>query len=345
MRSRLLARLLVLTLIGLAFAMPGTAQAQPERKPFKIMMVLWRGCEDACQGFKDYLASRHIPVQYLIRHAGTFNLKFPDLVAQAREQNVDLVVTWGTTVTLGMVGQYDKIDPVKNLTDIPALFMIVTDPIAAKVVENLDRPGRNVSGTLVIVPEETQMRAIRSYMPFQRVGIVYNEDESNAVASVEKMRAIAAKMNFVVVAKPVPRDASGKPIAASLPDVIAEMAAEKVDLIYIGSSSFVLNNRDAFTRAAVDLGIPVAAAGEVPVVESHALLGLVGRYYTIGQLTGRRAEQILVEGTKPQDIAVETINHFSLIVNMEVAHQLERYPPLSMLHAVEVIKNAPGVAP
>ena len=341
MRSRILA----FVLIGLALVLPGFAQAQAQRPPFKIMMVLWRGCEDACQGFKDYMATRDIPVQYLIRHAGTFNLKFPDLVAEARARKVDLVVTWGTTVTLGMVGQFDKVDPVKNLTDIPVLFMIVTDPIAAKVVASLERPGANVSGTLVIVPEETQMRAIRSYMPFQRVGIVYNEDESNAVASVNKMRAVAAKMNFIVVPKAVPRDANGKPIAASLPDVIAEMAEEKVDLIYIGSSSFVLNNRDVFTRAAVEHGIPVAAAGEVPVVEADALLGLVGRYYAIGQLTARRAEQILVDGTKPQDIPVEPINQFSLIVNMEIARKLELYPPLSMLHIVEPIKKDRGVTP
>jgi len=159
------------------------------------------------------------------------------------------------------------------------------------------------------------------------------------------MRAVAAKMNFIVVPKAVPRDANGKPIAASLPDVIAEMAEEKVDLIYIGSSSFVLNNRDVFTRAAVEHGIPVAAAGEVPVVEADALLGLVGRYYAIGQLTARRAEQILVDGTKPQDIPVEPINQFSLIVNMEIARKLELYPPLSMLHIVEPIKKDRGVTP
>lgn len=329
-------------------AISGAAPAQPVqpvRTPFKIMMVLWRGCEDACRGFQDYMASRRIPVDYLMRHAGTFKLKFPDLVAEARANKVDLVVTWGTSATLGMVGEYDKVDPARNLTDIPVLFMIVTDPIAARVVESLERPNRNVSGTLVIVPEDTQMRAIRSYMAFQRIGIVYNEDEINAVASVDKLRKVAAAMGFEVVAKAVPRDASGKPIAASLPGIVAQMAAEMVDLIYIGSSSFVLSNRDAFTRAAVEHGIPVAAAGEVPVVESDALLGLVGRYYTIGQLTGSRAEEILEQGVKPQDIPVEALNHFSLIVNMEIARRLGRYPPLSLLHAIEVIKTDRGAKP
>ena len=341
MRSRILA----LILLGLALAMPGPARAQQQPAPFKIMMVLWRGCEDACRGFRDYMALRRIPVEYLIRNAGTLKLSFAELVAEARANKVDLVVTWGTSATLGMVGEFDNVDPARHLTDIPTLFMIVTDPLAARVVQSLERPGRNVSGTLVTVPEETQMRAIRSYMPFERVGIVYNEDETNAVASVDALRAVAPKLNFEVVARAVPLDADGEPVAASLPDIIAGMAEAKVDLIYIGSSSFVLNNRDAFTRAAVEHGIPVAAAGEVPVVESDALLGLVGRYYTIGQLTGHRAEEILVDGQKPQDMPVEALHHFSLIVNMDVAHRLERYPPLSLLHVVEIIKNVRGTQP
>ncbi|MGA0562930.1 ABC transporter substrate-binding protein [Ancylobacter sp. VNQ12] len=323
----------------LAFLAPVRAPAATsERPPYKIMMVLWRGCEDACRGFRDYLASRNVPVEYLIRHAGTLNLKFPSLVAEARARKVDLVVTWGTTATLGMVGEFDKPDPSRYLTDIPTLFMIVTDPVAARVVETLDRPGRNVTGTLVIVPEETQIRAIRSYLPFRRIGVAYNDDEVNAVRSVDKIRAIAAEMDFEVVAKRVPADAAGKPIAARLPDVVDALADEKVDLIYIGSSSFILNNRAAFTRAAVARGVPVAAAGEVPVVEADALLGLVSRYYSVGQLTGTRAEQILVESRRPGDIPVEALSRFSLMVNMEVAHKLQIYPPLGIMNAIEVIK-------
>ncbi|ADH89482.1 protein of unknown function DUF534 [Ancylobacter novellus DSM 506] len=335
-----LAACLALALMLLAALAPASSAAEPKsRPPFKVMMVLWRGCEDACRGFQDYLAARHVPVQYFVRHAGTLNLKFPDLVAEARALKVDLVVTWGTTATLGMVGEYDKVDPARHLTDIPTLFMIVTDPVAARVVADLEKPGRNVTGTLVIVPEETQIRAIRSYLPVRRIGIAYNEDEVNAVASVEKVRALGQKMDFEVVAKPVPRDDAGKPVASSLPDVVAALAAEKVDLIYIGSSSFILNNRDVFTRAAVEHGVPVAAAGEVPVVESDALLGLVSRYYTVGQLTGTRAEQILVEGRKPEDIPVEALSRFSLIVNMQVAHKLALYPPLLLMNAIEVIKT------
>ena len=80
------------------------------------MMVLWRGCEDACRGFQDYLRSRNLPVEFLMRDVKQDPSAFPSLVAEARALKVDLVVTWGTTVTLGMVGTYDKVDPASTRT-------------------------------------------------------------------------------------------------------------------------------------------------------------------------------------------------------------------------------------
>lgn len=310
--------------------------AQAEGPPYRILIALWRGCEDACRGFQDYLWEKDIPVDFIMRDVSKGN--FAETVAEARSLDVDLVVTWGTSATLGIVGPYDEVDPDLHLTDIPVLFMIVTDPIAAKVVPDLKKPARNVTGTLVVVPEDVQMQAIQSYIPFDRIGVAYNADEINALKSVERLQAVAAEQGFTVVAREIPLDMNGKPIAESLPEIVADLAAQDVDLIYIGSSSFILVNRDIFTKAALEHGIPVAAAGEVPVVESDALMGLVSRYYTIGQLTGKRAEEILIDGANPADIPVEALSRFSLIVNMEVAHKLDLYPPLSLFNILEVIK-------
>jgi putative ABC transport system substrate-binding protein len=332
-------RIVGIVLIALAVGILLPAGMASAALPHRIMMVLWRGCEDACRGFQDYLRSKDIPVEFLMRDVKQDPLALPGLVAEARSLKVDLVVTWGTTATLGIVGQFDKVDPSANLNDIPVLFMIVTDPLGSRVVPSLEKSGRNVSGTLFLVPEDVQMRAIRSYLPFKKVGIIYNTNEINAVSSAEKIRAVGAAQGFAVVARTVPQDGAGKPIADSLPGLVGELASEGVDLIYIGSSSFILLNQDAFTAAALGYRIPVAAAGEVAVVESNALVGLVSRYYDIGRLTGTEAEQILVNGKNVAGIPIESLSRFSLIVNMEVARKLERYPPMSLLNIVDAIKK------
>ncbi|WP_207461223.1 ABC transporter substrate-binding protein [Azospirillum sp. SYSU D00513] len=333
-RTALLPALFLGLLLPLLFGPSGPAAA---REPYKIMMVLWRGCEDACRGFQDYLRAQDIPVDYLMRDVKQDPLALPRLVAEARAFQVDLVVTWGTTASLGMLGRHDQVDPDLHLTDTPALFMIVTDPLGVGLVPSLERSGRNLSGSLVVVPEDVQMRAIQSYRPVKRIGVVYNTDEINAVVSLERLRKVADEMGLTVVAREVPLDERGKPYAGSLPGIVADMADE-VDLFYIGSSSFLLVHRDAFTSAAVAKGVPVAAAGEVPVMESNALMGLVSRYYNVGQLTAAKAEQILVGGKRPEDIPIEALSRFSLIVNMEVAHKLKLYPPLGLQRFADVIK-------
>jgi putative ABC transport system substrate-binding protein len=337
MIGRRLARTIrtVLILVATAALAPAAATAEP---PHKVMMVLWRGCEDACQGFQEYLRSKDASVEFLLRDVKQDATQLPGLVKEARALAVDLVVTWGTTATLGIVGEYDKADPDRYLTDIPVLFMIVTDPLEARVVQDLERPGRNVSGTLYLVPEDVQMRAIRSYLPFDKLGMIYNTNEVNAVISADKIRKVAVEQGFQVVAREVPNDAGGKPIVDSLSGLIGELAKEKVDLIYIGSSSFIVLNRDVFTRAAIERGLPVAAAGEVAVVESDALMGLVSRYHTVGQLTAARAEEILYGGKQPGEIAVESLSRYSFLVNMDVARRLGRYPPMTLLNIAEVVK-------
>ncbi|HMF23998.1 MAG TPA: ABC transporter substrate-binding protein, partial [Pseudolabrys sp.] len=49
--------------------------------------------------------------------------------------------------------------------DIPIVFSTVTDPLAAKLVPKLDKPGGNVSGVADPVPIEQMLTAIKQLVP------------------------------------------------------------------------------------------------------------------------------------------------------------------------------------
>ncbi len=94
------------------------------------MIVTWRGCEEACTGLRDYLASRPIDVEIVLRDADGDRERLPRFLAEARAQGVDLIVSWGTTVSVGIAGTLkDRDDPAFN-NEIPQIFMIVADPVA-----------------------------------------------------------------------------------------------------------------------------------------------------------------------------------------------------------------------
>ena len=323
---------------GLLLALHSSAFANTEAQPFRITMVVFRGCEEACEGFKSYWSNRNIPVKIEVLDAKTDIKRLPEFVKQVKASKPDLLVTWGTTVSLEMLGTTDNVDPAKHVTDIPALFMIASTPVGSKLVKSLNAPGRNVSGTLYIVPVATQLKTARLYMPFKRVGYISNSTEDNSKIVQQELELAQFDFGFDLVAVNVPLNAAGKPDPSTLPDLIAELAKNKVDLLYFAPDTFLLLNRNVITKEAVKRKIAVLAVSEAVVRESDALFGVVNRYYTVGQLTASKAELILVKKIAPKDIPVVAPPGFTLIVNMGVAKALNKYPPLRIVKIAEVVQ-------
>ena len=309
-----------------------------EIKPFRITMVVFRGCEEACEGFKSYWATRNIPVEIEVLDAKTDAKRLPEFVKHVKASKPDLLVTWGTTVSLQMLGTTDNVDPAKHVTDIPSLFMIASTPVGSKLVKSLNAPGRNVTGTLYIVPVATQLSTARLYMPFKRVGYISNPTEDNSTIVQQELALAQADFNFELISVNVPLTAAGKPDASSLPSLIDELAKNKIDLLYFAPDTFLLLNRDVVTKVAVKRKIPVLAVSEAIVRESDALFGVVNRYSTVGQLTASKAEMILVKKIDPKNIPVVAPPGFTLIVNMGIAKELQKYPPLRVVKIAETVQ-------
>jgi putative tryptophan/tyrosine transport system substrate-binding protein len=308
-----------------------------ETKPFRITMVVFRGCEDACIGFKNYWVDNKIPVEIEVLDAKTNAQLLPGFVKHVKATKPDLLVTWGTTVSLAMLGTTDTVDPAKHVTEIPALFMIASTPVGSKLVSSLNAPGRNVSGTLYIVPVETQLNVARLYMPYKRIGFILNPTEDNSKVIQAELDLAQSKFNFELVSRSVPLNASGKPDAASLPRLVDELVKDKVDLLYFAPDTFLLLNRDVITKQALKQKLPVLAVSELVVLESDALFGVVNRYTTVGQLTASKAEMILVKKIEPKNIPIVAPPGFSLIVNMRVAKELQLYPPIRVVKIAEIV--------
>jgi putative ABC transport system substrate-binding protein len=323
-------------LAGLAVlgAVPALA-AENRTKPFRIYMALFRGWEECAQGFKDYFTNQNIPVELIVRDAGQDKGKLAEFVAEARRLEVDLVFTWGTTVTQEMLGTFDHVDPARHITDIPAVFAIVSQPVGSKVVPDLKSSGRNITGTSYLVPMETQVNLIQSYHPVAKLGMVYNPLEKNSLVAIDELHELGRQLDFALTAVPVDV-VEGKPSVASIPLKVAEVKAAGVDFLYIPPDTFLNVNRDVLTGAALDQKLPSFAAAENPVLNSKAMFGGVYRYYTVGQLTAYKAEQILVHKKAPADIPIDAPKRLSLILNMPVVRQLGFYPPMSLLGLAEI---------
>lgn len=325
--------LLLLLLLLLLLAGPAAAAD----RPYHVMMLLYRGCEEACQGFQDYFRRQGVPVRFTLRDAAQDKSRIAGFVAEARRSRPDLVVTWGTTVTMEAVGRWDQADPARHLTDLPVVFMIVSQPEAIGLVPSLESSRRKLTGSLYLLPVAEQLKAARSYFEFHRIGFLANPTEANSQASLDTLRRQAGVFGYTLVVEPLDLDAQGKPVAATLPAKVAALATAGADLLYLSPDTFLNSQRRAVTGAALARRLPVFAAAEAPVVAADALLGVVNRYDQVGRFTARQALRILRDGVEPAAIPVELPRRFSYLINLRVARELGRYPPLPLLDIAEIV--------
>lgn len=324
-------------MMGLMMALPSAAPAQG--KPFTIYMALWRGCEAACQGFKDTIIDSGINAVFIERDARRDKSRLAGFVEEARAMQPDLVLTWGTTVTLGMAGTLTTVGNPRYLTKLPIVYMIVADAIGSGIIQSFEKTGRsNVTGTHNRVPEEININAIRTYLPrFRKLGMLYNSSESNSVGKVAEIRSLSKLMDFELVAIAFDLDANSQPDLATVSEKLQALRDAEVDFIYVGSSSFIELNGETFTAAALQAGLPVLSPYERLVIEADALLSVSSRYYAVGELAARQAQRILLDGVSPGDLPVLALTQFAFVINMESARRLKLFPPLELLQIAETV--------
>jgi putative ABC transport system substrate-binding protein len=318
----------VLAAPALLLARPAAAQT----RPYRIMMLLTRGWEEACDGFRDHFAARRIPVEMIVRDIETDMRRVPRLVEEVRQTRPDLVYVWGTGLAVAALGPWDAVDSARHITGVPVVFNIVTDPVGNRIIRSNTDPGRPVTGTEYIAPVEVQLRAMARYRPFTRVATIFNPNESSSQSVVAQARA---QLGDYLVELPVSLDAARQPDANSIPLMLLRARQANVDWLYIPPDTFLNNHRAVFTRGALDLGLPTFAATERFVLFAYGLAGLVSRYYSVGAFTGFKAEQILRDGRAPESIPVETLTRMSYLVRMETAKHLRVFPPVGLLRTAE----------
>jgi putative ABC transport system substrate-binding protein len=330
----------------LALALPGAVAQAPAAAtratpaPWRIFAVTYRGRTDVERGFADYFAARGLPVEITWRDIALDPARLPALVDEIRREQPHLVHTWGTGVTLGIAGRWDAPDDGRHVRDIPLVFSLVAAPVGAGIVPDMRAPGRPVTGVSHVASLAVQLQTMASYRPFRALGMLHSANEPNSAAVLKDLQALGRQRGIAVLARPFRVNASGQPIPGGAPDLVRQLRSDGAEWLYMPPDSFLSTQaRDVVVPAALALGLPAFASTE-QLMSAGALLGLVSRYYNVGQFAAYKAERILA-GKAPADrIPVETLTRFSLQVNLDVARRLGVLPPLEMFNYAELIGDA-----
>ncbi len=304
---------------------------------YTVLMLLYRGMTEAEKGFMEYL-QRRVPVDFVIRDAGADRVRIAEFVEEAKRMRPNLIYAFGTTVTLDTVGAVGKIDPARHIADIPVVFNIVADPVGAGLAREFAATGRNLTGVSHLVPMPAQLKTMQRLKAVKRLGVVYNPHEANSVLSVRELRRHAGEFGFGLIEAPLSTPVGQKVTPHEVAAAMHGLLVSRPDFIYLPSDSSLIQQAAAIVGPARTAGVPVISATESPIRQQGALLGLVSSYYNAGAYAGYKAEQILT-GKKPAgSIPIDTLQRFTLLVNMNTAGQLGVYPPMDLVPIAELLR-------
>lgn len=219
-------------------------------------------------------------------------------------RNSDLILAIATPAAVAVVNEAK--DKGRN---IPILFTAVTDPLDAKLVNKLEKPGGNVTGTSDLNPIEDQMSLVKRIKPnASKVGILYTSSETNSKVQAD---LAVAELTRIGLGNKI----STINTLSDLTHVFGELVKD-VDVIYIPSDNLL-----ASSMGAVEVELKKHANLQVPIitttilqVENGGTLTYGLSYFNLGKQTGTMAAKIL-NGTSAGDIDVETIDETELIIN------------------------------
>ena len=274
----------------------------------------------ARDGFKEGLAEAGIEATFDEQNAQNDQATATSIATRFAGADLDLVLAIATPSAQAVAA---------SITDVPVLFTAVTDPVSADLVDSLDTPGANLTGTTDMNPVAEQIALVKRVAPdAQSVGIIYSSGEVNSEIQVELAREAAEQEGLEVVETTVTTTA----------EVLQAAQTLDVDAIYVPTDNTVVSGLDSVLQTAEERQIPVIA-GETDSVENGALVTYGLDYYELGVQTAQMAAAILTEGADPAAMAVEEQQTPRLVVNPAAAERMGITLPQDLLdEADEVVE-------
>lgn len=201
-------------------------------------------------------------------------------------------------------------------SDVPVIFTSVSDPVGAQLVESMESPGANVTGTTDLHPDtiKNTVLFLKNELGVENIGMVYNTAEQNSVAQVNQVKEVATEEGLTVVEAVVATSADVKQASESL--------VGKIDAFYIITDNDVVSAFESVVDVANTNQLPLLA-GELDSVARGAFGAYGFEYYDIGYEAGQMAVKILNGEATPSEIPASYPANLKLVINKETADTLD----------------------
>ncbi len=223
-------------------------------------------------------------------------------------ENVDLMIGVATPVAMRMQALTED-------NEIPVVFSAVSDPVGAQLVDSLEKPGANVTGTSDYLDANAIMNLIFANDPTaKKIGLLYDVGQDSSTASIAAARQYLTDKGVEIV-EHTGSTADEVMLAAQA------MVADGVDAVFTPTDNSIMKSELAIYETLAKAGIP-HFTGADSFALNGAFLGYGVDYANLGVETANMVADILVNGADPATLAVKTFDNGTATVNTEICAEL-----------------------
>jgi putative ABC transport system substrate-binding protein len=256
------------------------------------------------QAFRDlgYEEGRNLTLK-LLSAEGQLD-RLPGLAIALVKQGVDLIITTNDITTRAAQRATNKIPIV--------MVGLGSDPVQLGFVENLRRPGGNITGTYSLISglESKRLEMLHEAMPqVTRVGVLRHTPfgESSLPDLRRASETLKLKLEIIDIGS-----------ADELKTAFQTAKRNKVGAMLLMWSPVFYLNRDRIAALAVEYRIPIVSS----------LASEIGAFMSYGVDLNEHARRAcsyadrLLRGAKPSDLPVEIVSTVRLTINLRTAEKM-----------------------
>jgi putative tryptophan/tyrosine transport system substrate-binding protein len=296
---------------GAAAACPLAARAQQTGK-IPSVGILWHAGSVAAeaifltqiqQGLQalGYIEGRNITLvnTFADEQYERFNSNAVELV----RRKVDVLVA--VTLPAALAAQ-------RATNTIPIVFVLVSDPVATKLVASLAHPGGNITGLSPLSGEllGKSLELFKGIVPhLTGIYLMVNPDEPTSQQSIELVRTAVERLGITI-----------QPIEVAQPDQIDRAFSsfqDGVNGVMIEADAMFFNERKRIAELALKRKIPTLVFTST-MVEDGGLMAYAPNIQAIFRRSAAYIDKIL-KGAKPDELPVELPTTFEFDINLKTA--------------------------
>ena len=200
-------------------------------------------------------------------------------------------------------------------SDIPVVFSAVSDPLGAKLVSSLEKPGKNITGTSDYLDTTSIMNLVFAVnSDVKKVGLLYDIGQDASTTAIKEAKAFLEEKGIEVIER----------TGTTVDEVVLAaqaLVSDKVDAVFTPTDNTIMKAELSIYEIFAKAGIP-HYTGADSFALNGAFLGYGVDYANLGEQTAEMIAEILVDKKSPAEMAVRTFDNGTATVNTETCEAL-----------------------